>query len=129
MLEKQKPTPELTAVQENVAEAERVIQTTTPLLIDRLLVATGGNVELVEDLMKDVANLAGQAGALAVAKRRESAARYQNENKELHPDNLSLWQESILFGQDGAQPIVSALDKIQERADLVAKGKSPVQKS
>ena len=129
MTETRKLTPELVAAQENVAEAEHVLAATTPLLVDRLLIATGGDTELVKNLMEDIANLAGQAGTLAVAKRRESAVRYQSEHKELHPDNLGLRQESILFGQGGAQPIVSALNKIQDRAELVAKGESPAQRS
>jgi hypothetical protein len=122
------PTPDFVKAQENVTEAERVLNVTTPLLIDRLLIATGGNVALVTELMSDIANLAGQAGALAVAKRRENSAKYQTEHQELQPDNMSPRQDSVLFGDEGAQPIISALEKIQERADLVAKGESPVQK-
>lgn len=129
MTEAPKPTPELVKAQENVAEAERVLSATTPLLVDRLLVATDGTVELVESLMKDIVNIAGKAGTLAVARRRENAERYRTEDADLHPDNMSPRQDSILFGHDGAQPIKSLLDKIQERADLVAKGESPVQKA
>lgn len=128
MPETPKPTPELIVAQDNAHEAERVLTSTTPLFIDRLLVVTGGNVELVEDLMKDVANLAGQAGALAVAERRVAAVTHTTETSELHPDNMPPRQDSGLYGNKGTQPIISALDTIQERADLVARGASPVQK-
>lgn len=121
------PNKELTEAQGAIAEARRVLKATTPLLVDRLLIATNGNKELVHSLMQDIANTAGQAGTLAVALRRERAATYEAEHRELHPDSIPISQESVLFGQDGARPIVRALETIEERAELVAKGKSPVQ--
>ena len=123
-----KPTPKLIEAQQNVHTAEETLTTTTPLFIDQLLIATGGNVDLVKELMQDVASLAEQAGALAVAKRRENAVIHTTKDRYLHPDAMSPRQDSGLFGHDGAQPIISALDTIGERAKLVAQGASPVQK-
>ena len=128
MGETAKPTPDLVEAQNNVENAEHFLTATTPLFIDRLLIATGGNVELVQDLIKDVANLAGQAGALAVAERRVDAVTYATKNTELHPDAMPPHQESGLYGNQGAQPIISAVDAVSERAAVVAKGASPVQK-
>jgi hypothetical protein len=129
MSESEKPQSKLVEAQRQVAEAKRVLGATTPLLIDRLLVATNGNKDLVEGLMQDVASTAGQAGTLAVALRRENAAKYETEHRELHPDTMSARQESGLFGNDGAQPIIEALKTIDTRAELVAKGQSPVQQT
>lgn len=129
MKEAQEPAPseELQKAQGAVAEAKRILKATSPLLIDRLLIATNGNEELVHSLMQDITNTAGQAGTLAIALRRERAITYETEHQELHPDSMPISQESVLFGQDGARPIVDVLKTLDERAELVAKGKSPIQ--
>ena len=127
MAEKPRGTPELVEAQGAVTEAKRVLEQTVPLLIDRLLIVTGGNTSLVLELMQDIANIAGQAGTLAVALRRKQAVKYRDEHQELHPDKMNVRQESVLFGQDGAKPTVDSLTTIEERAQLVKEGKSPIQ--
>lgn len=94
---------------QNMAEAERIINTTSSLFVQRLMEVTGNNTELVEDLMKDVTNLAGNAATLAVANRRVEAEKYKdNDEHNLHPDKMSARQESLLFGTGAAQKIISS---------------------
>lgn len=103
----------------NMQEAERVTHELTHLLIDDLLVATGGNVVVVTDLLRDIVNLAGNAATLAVAIRRVNALGYAHEHNNLHPDNLTARQDSINFGQQGAYPILQTLETIAQRAETL----------
>jgi len=108
--------------------SEQIIINTTTLLIDRLLILTDNDVPLVEDLIERIARLANRAGYLAVAQRRKDAIRYSNEADELNPDNLSPRQESIHYGKRGAEPIMGTIDLVKERAEIVAQGKSRLQR-
>jgi len=108
------PTPGLVEAQENLSEAERIIGITTSSLIERLTEVTGGNMELVKDLMQDVTNIAGHAGTLAVAKRRVSSEAHKTDDpNDLHPDKMPAQQDSRLYGREGVQPILSAVGKIK----------------
>ena len=114
MTEEAIPSPSLVEAQENLADAQEKIGISNDILIENLLQATNGNVALVKDLMKDVANVSGHAGTLAVAERRVSAEKHKtNDPHDLHPDKMPAKQESQLYGSQGAQPIISAIEKIK----------------
>jgi len=107
--------PKLIEAEENVAEAKRILGITAPRLADRLLSITQGDVDLVKDLMADVANVAGNTATLAVAERRLSSEKYPKDSEDsqkLNPDFLSPMQESRLFGTGAAHQIVDTSSKI-----------------
>jgi len=107
---------------------EQIIINTTTLLIDRLLILTGNDVTLVEDLIGRIAGLAKDASQLTLAQRRIDTISYSSETNRLNPNNMSLKEEIAQYGQKGAEPIRATIDLVKERAEIVAQGKSRLQR-
>lgn len=116
---------------ENVERLKEIQRKCLELFTDRLLIATGNKPDIAEDLLKDVANIAGHAAAVAVGQLRLDLEESKIDPKLYRPPHeMPPKQESLFFSSEGIDEITDGLRRglVKDRSKIVAEGESPVQK-
>ncbi len=124
--------PEVAREQKFLEECREIIESTTPLIIDKLLLINGNKPSELEGLLNDILNFAYRIGMSSISERRLASERHKVDPfKDLHksPDAMTARQDTTIHAQKAVLPLIRQLPELLEkRAKLVAEGKSPLQK-
>jgi hypothetical protein len=117
----------LEPAQENLEAAEERFKKIAPLFIDKLLIVTGNKPEVVKEILEEIANVTGFAAGISHAELRLNWERNRTDPKHPSPHRTIPRQESSNYAQSAGEKILSTLQLVEERAELVEKGQSPIQ--
>jgi len=104
----------LQEAQAKQAEARQFLQAITGPFVKDLL-ETVGDKKKVEDIIKDVTNIAGAVAALAVQDRKVEALEKTTLGifkQKSHPDNHDTRRDMLSFSRDASQVFEQAAENI-----------------